>query len=57
VVEIDGVRSAVRAGTAVFIPGNAWHSLANTGSEPLRLLYAFPADAMADVHYEFGDRH
>ena len=53
-VEVDGVTSPVRPGTAVLIPGNAWHSLANTGTTTLRVLYGFPVDSMADVYYEFA---
>lgn len=51
-VTIAGEASAVRAGTAVFIPGNALHSLEATGDE-LRLAYAFAADSMDDVEYHF----
>ena len=53
-VEVDGVTSPVRPGSAVLIPGNSWHSLANTGTTTLRVLYGFPVDSMADVHYEFA---
>lgn len=53
VVTIDGKAYPVHAGSAVFIPGNAWHATRNTGPEVLRMLYAFPVDAFADVHYEF----
>lgn len=54
-MEIDGVRSEVRAGSAVFIPGLAEHRLVNTGDTTLRLLYAFGVDSFADVTYLFGD--
>ena len=53
VVTIAGVDHAVRPGATVFIPGNAWHGTRNTGSETLRLLYAFAVDSFADVAYEF----
>ena len=46
------VRRAVRAGTAVFIPGDALHSLEATDAE-LRLADAFAADSMDDVEYVF----
>ena len=52
---IDGIDHAVRAGCAVFIPGNAWHGTRNTGSEVLRLLYVFAVDSIADVTYVFPD--
>jgi mannose-6-phosphate isomerase-like protein (cupin superfamily) len=55
VVEIDGATTAVGPGTAVSIPGDAWHSLANTGAGPLRLLYAFGVDSFDDITYAFPD--
>lgn len=54
-VSIDGAEHEVRAGSAVFVPGDAWHAVRNTGSQPLRLLYTFPVDAFADVEYVFAD--
>lgn len=53
VVHVDGTERAVRAGSAVFVPGNARHQLRNTGSGTLRLLYAFPVDSFDQVEYEF----
>lgn len=53
VVHIDGAEHPLRAGSAVFIPGDAWHGARNTGSEPLRMLYVFAADSFADVRYAF----
>ena len=55
VVLIDGVEHAVRPGTAVFIPGNAWHTASNTSAETMRLLYVFAADSFEDVRYEFPE--
>lgn len=55
VVTIDAVEHPVRAGSTVFIPGNAWHGARNTGSDVLRLLYAFAVDSFADVTYVFPD--
>ena len=55
VVTIDGERTPVRAGSAVFIPGNAEHSLANTGTSTMRLLYTFAVDSFDDVEYAFSD--
>ncbi len=54
-VEIDGVEHAVRTGSAVFIPGNAWHSSRNTGAATLRLLYVFAVNSFHQVEYEFPD--
>ena len=55
VVRIDGVETAVRAGSTVFVPGMAWHGVRNTGDEPLRLFYVFAVDSFADVEYLFPD--
>ena len=55
VVTIDGERTPVRAGSAVFIPGDAEHSLANTGTSTMRLLYTFAVDSFDDVEYAFSD--
>ena len=55
VVEIDGVEYALRAGSSVFIPGDVPHGARNTGSDVLRILYVFAADAFSDVHYVFPD--
>lgn len=53
VVHLDGVEHPLRAGSCVFIPGDAWHGARNTGSEVLRLLYVFATDSFADVRYVF----
>ena len=51
-VEIDGSEHLAEAGTAVFIPGGAWHQVTNAGTEPVRLLYAFAVDGFDQVRYE-----
>ena len=51
-VTIDGRELAVRRGTAVFIPGGAAHGTRNTGTDPLRFLYVFPADSFEKINYE-----
>jgi mannose-6-phosphate isomerase-like protein (cupin superfamily) len=53
VVIIDGESHDVGPGSAVFIPGDAEHSLANCGTTTLRLLYAFSADSFDDITYVF----
>jgi len=55
VLNVDGLEHPLSAGSTAFIPGNAWHAARAVGSEPLRLLYVFPADSFADVVYEFPD--
>lgn len=53
VVTIDGVEHPVRAGTAVYLPGDATHAVINTGPTPLRLVYVFPVDGFPEVEYHF----
>ena len=36
-VVLDGVRTAIRAGFAVWVPAGARHNIINTGTEPLKL--------------------
>lgn len=54
-MSIDGEDFPVRAGSTVFIPGNAWHGTRSIGTETLRLLYAFAVDSFSDVAYVFPD--
>ena len=53
-VTIDGVARVVSAGAAVFIPGNAWHSIDNNFEKPFRIFYVFPTDRFEDVEYVFA---
>jgi mannose-6-phosphate isomerase-like protein (cupin superfamily) len=53
IVTISGTEHAVRAGSAVFIPGSTEHGAQNTGAELLRLFYVFPANSFAEIEYEF----
>lgn len=53
VVVVGGERREIGQGDAVFIPGEMEHYAANTGSEPLRLLYFFAADSFSDIVYRF----
>ena len=52
-VELDGAFEEVGVGTAVFIPSNAIHTIMNTGTAVLRILYTFPTDEFGDVFYEY----
>lgn len=53
IVMIDGREHPVRPGTALFIPGDAEHGVRNTGTELLRLLYAFAVDSFDQIEYVF----
>jgi quercetin dioxygenase-like cupin family protein len=55
-VTIDGEARSVGPGAAVFIPGNALHSCANTGPNEVRFAYVLAADSFADVEYVFEHR-
>jgi len=54
-VEIGAEAWLVETGSAVFIPGNAFHSLANTGASDLRFAYVFPADSFDEIEYVFDE--
>ncbi len=54
-VEIGSEARPVEAGSAVFIPGDVFHSLANTGALDLRFAYVFPADSFGEVEYVFDE--
>ena len=53
-VELGGEEHPVRAGSAVFIPGDLEHGIRNTGTEPLRFFYAFAVGSFADIEYRFS---
>lgn len=55
--ELDGVRTAIRAGFAVLVPAGAKHNIINTGTEPLKLytLYAPPNHRAGVVHHTRAD--
>ena len=52
-VEIGSEARSVKAGTAVFIPGDELHSCENTGASDLRFAYVFPADSFEEIEYVF----
>jgi mannose-6-phosphate isomerase-like protein (cupin superfamily) len=54
VVTLAGNEVAVKAGSAVFIPGMAEHGVRQTGSELLRFFYGFPVDSLDTVEYLFS---
>ena len=54
IVSLEGREIAVKAGSAVFIPGMAEHGIRQTGTETLRLFYAFPVNSFDGVEYLFS---
>jgi mannose-6-phosphate isomerase-like protein (cupin superfamily) len=52
-VVVDGMRTAVTEGSAVWIPEGHERYADNTGTIPLRLLYVFARDKFSDVTYSF----
>jgi quercetin dioxygenase-like cupin family protein len=52
-VTLDGVEHTIVPGTAVQIPSDIEHGVRNTGETPLRFVYVFAADSMAQVEYRF----
>lgn len=52
-VTVEGERFPLAPGVAIFIPGDALHACANTGSEELQFVYVLAADSFAEVDYRF----
>jgi quercetin dioxygenase-like cupin family protein len=55
-VTLDAEEHPVQPGSAVYIAGDAWHGIRNTGPLPLRFHYVLAADGMGDVEYDFDDQ-
>lgn len=53
-MRIDGKENEVEEGFAVFIPGDAEHSIRTVREEALRFFYVFTTDAFEDVVYRFS---
>lgn len=53
VVTIDGIKHPVKAGSAVFVPGNAEHGVL-AGVEGLTFAYGFAQQSFTDVDYVFS---
>ena len=51
---LNGKEIAVKAGSAVFIPGMAEHGIRQTGGALLRFFYGFPVDSFDSVEYLFS---
>jgi mannose-6-phosphate isomerase-like protein (cupin superfamily) len=54
---LNGVRTAIKSGFAVIVPGGSKHNIINTGSVPLKLytLYAPPNHRDGVVHHTRAD--
>jgi mannose-6-phosphate isomerase-like protein (cupin superfamily) len=54
---LDGIRTAIQAGSAVVVPAGTRHNIINTGTEPLQLytLYAPPNHRDGVVHHTRAD--
>ncbi|RAH68055.1 RmlC-like cupin [Aspergillus aculeatinus CBS 121060] len=55
-VTIDGQPHQIAKGTAVFIPGDAEHSVMNDSDEDFKWLYVFPGGSFGDVVYRFSEK-
>lgn len=55
--ELDGVKTAIRAGFAVLVPAGTRHNITNTGAGPLKLytLYSPPNHRDGVVHHTRED--
>jgi mannose-6-phosphate isomerase-like protein (cupin superfamily) len=54
IVNVDMIEHKVKAGSVVFIPGNAEHSVRNLSlTEELVWYYCFAAESFQDVRYRF----
>jgi quercetin dioxygenase-like cupin family protein len=54
-VVVEGEVTKVCAGDTLFVPGNAWHGIVNSGEETLRLFYCFATDSFTDIQYTYPD--
>ncbi len=54
-LEVEGIAYPVRKGDAIYVPGNALHTIKNQATDLLKILYAFPANSLSEVQYKFPD--
>lgn len=52
-LEWDGQSRSLQQGDVVYIPGNAWHGIRNTGQGTLAFTWVFPTDTWQQVEYLF----
>ena len=54
-VQVNEELFAVNAGDTVFVPGHAWHSVTNEGSQRVQLFYCFATTSFDEVLYHYPD--
>ena len=53
--ELGDLVTPVGPGTTLFIPPNASHKTVNTGPGPLRFLWVFPTNTLAEIRYHYEE--
>lgn len=54
-IRVNDELFTVGVGDTVFIPGNAWHEIANVGNETAQLFYCFATDSFDQIEYHYPD--
>ena len=55
IMSLEGRETVVKAGAAVFIPGDAQHGIRNESGSTLKLFYVFPTGRFSDIVYRFPE--
>ncbi len=54
-VRVNDELFTVNAGDTVFVPGSAWHEIANVGDDMAQLFYCFATASFNEVEYHYPD--
>ena len=54
-MEIDGHKTDIGPGSAVYIPSNAKHAVSCSGNEPLVFVFSFACDRFDKIVYHFDE--
>ena len=54
-MEIDGLKSNIGPGSAVYIPSNSKHAVRCIGNEPLVFVFTFACDRFDQIVYHFDE--
>lgn len=54
-VRVDDELFTVNAGDTVFVPGSAWHEIANVGDDVAQLFYVFATASFDQIEYHYPD--